>query len=128
MVKVRTAKDKGSQMEYDTQYSLQSVYSDICRTAERGFQQQYDLRSDDHKVAIECKRLKGMSWNQAKRFFIKLESKVPKGYIGLLIFKSNQQPALVMYRDGYQIFVTEFVEYFGVQFEKHPSTRNKNEV
>ena len=96
MVTRRTAKAKGSSFEYDCQESLQDIYPDIYRTAERGFQRQYDLRSDEHKVVFECKRLKGMSWNQAKKFFLKLQEKKPDGYTGGLLFQSNRQPCLVM--------------------------------
>ena len=128
MVSVRTGKSKGSQMEYDCQYSLSKVYPDIYKTSERGFQLQYDLECDEG--VFECKRLKGMSWNQAKKFYEKLLSVAPEGKEPYLLFKSNRQPCLVMTRtwvscDTYFLCVNEFVDTFGVPFEKHPSTRSK---
>lgn len=122
MVTRRTAKSKGNSFEYDCQESLKKGFSDIYRTAERGFQRQYDLRSDGGLVVFECKRLKGMSWNQAKKYFIKLESVAPVGYDRYLLFKSNQQPCLVMYRYG-GILVEEFETCFEGKFVKHKSTR-----
>jgi len=133
MTTVRSAKSKGSSFEYDCQYSINKVEPGIWRTSERGFQLQYDLESDWY--IIECKRLKGMSWNQAKKFFLKLEkNKLPRKMLGnivgnkvpLLLFKSNQQPCLVMYRDMEILLVVQFEDYFGVSFEKHPSTRKKH--
>ena len=125
MVKIRTAKAKGSQFEYDCQYSLSKLYKDIYRTSERGFQLQYDLRSDVSLTVWECKRLKGISWNQAKKFFSKLQDVKPKDYKGYLLFKSNRQPCLVMYRDDSSGFVkvVEFENFFNTKFEKHLSTR-----
>lgn len=128
-MKTSSAKSKGSQFEYDCQYSLSKLYPEIWRTSERGFQLQYDL--EDRYNVYECKRLKSMSWNQAKKFFIKLDRECPKDEDGdkkfpFLLFKSNRQPCLVMYFDGdMSIAVKEFGEFFGVPFEKHPSTRKK---
>ena len=130
MVTVRTAKSKGSSFEYDTQYSLSAVYTDIFRTSERGFQQQYDLRSDEYKVVIECKRLKGISWNQTFKYFTKLIKVAPEGYESYVVFKSNNQPALVMSKafisdtEWFPV-ISEFKQCFGMDFVKHESTRNK---
>ena len=124
MVTVRSAKSKGSQFEYDCQHSLSKVYPGIYRTSERGFQLQYDLECD--KAVFECKRLKSMSWNQAKKFYEKLESKTPDYKRSYLLFKSNQQPCLVMYQglvNPYHLVVMEFESYFLTPFEKHPTTR-----
>ena len=74
MVKVRTAKVKGSMFEYDIQHSLKALYPDIYRTSERGYQLQYDLHTDQGMAVIECKRLKGISWNQLDKFYQKLMS------------------------------------------------------
>jgi len=124
---IRNSKSRGSSMEYDTQESLQVLYPDIYRTSERGFCLQYDLRSDKHKVLVECKRLKGMSWNQAKKFLDKLE-KIKYAtdlhkYDVYLVFKSNQQPALVMTYDFGELRVMTFEDYFKTPFIKHTSTR-----
>lgn len=124
MVSVRVAKSKGSQFEYDCQYSISKVCPEIYRTSERGFQLQYDLEGNNQ--VIECKRLKGISWNQAKKFFEKLERVRPEEKTPLLLFKSNRQPCLVMYRSDFDIIeICDFESYFGVEFQKHPSTRRK---
>lgn len=124
MVSVRSAKSKGSQFEYDCQYSLSGIWENIFRTSERGFQLQYDLECDD--AVFECKRLKGMSWNQAVKFFEKLERVKPENKMCALLFRSNQQPCLVMGRDELNhIIVMTFEDWFGTSFDKHPSTRSK---
>ena len=128
MVTRRTAKNKGAQFEYDCQYSLKDTYTDIYRTSERGFQLQYDLRSDKGEAVFECKRLKGLSWNQAVKYFKKLQDKSPKDYKCYLLFKSNQQPCLVMHQDDCtdSIYVVRFDSLFG-EFKKHPSTRGNKD-
>jgi hypothetical protein len=125
MVTVRSAKSKGSQFEYDCQASLTPYYEDVYRTSERGFQLQYDLISDKFRAVFECKRLKGISWNQCKKYFDKLENVKPDGYEAYLLFKSNHQPCLVMSKYNGLLMVITFEDSFGVQFIKHPSTRTK---
>ena len=126
MVSRQTAKVKGAAFEYDCQESLEVIYEDIYRTSERGFQQQYDLRSDTHQVVFECKRLAGISWNQAVKFFKKLKTKAPKGYDSYLLFKSNRQPCLVMYEGNqHNITINTFEDHFRTDFVKHKSTRNR---
>jgi len=124
---IRGSKSKGSSFEYDCQSSLQQmrVFKDLYRTAERGYQREYDLRSDEGKCCFECKRLKGMSWNQAKKFLINLIGASEEGYGNYVLFKSNQQPCLVMYFTATGVTVQEFEDVFGVPFIKHPSTRRK---
>lgn len=130
MVTRRAAKSKGSSFEYDCQHSLKSLYPDIYLTKERGFQMQYDLRSDKAHLSFECKRLRGISWNQAKKYLVKLHSKIPTAEsLAYLLVKTNHQPCLVAWlkdTEGEGVMVmTEFEDYFGVPFEKHPSTRSK---
>lgn len=133
MTTVRSAKAKGSSFEYDCQYSLQQwTNKPVTRTSERGFQLQYDLAIgedlDNPIFVIECKRLKGMSWNQAVKFFEKLESVAPVTSIPYLLFQSNHQPCLVMFRQyGCNITVQTFDDFFMMKFEKHSSTRVKKE-
>lgn len=123
---IRGAKSKGSQFEMDVEASLQQKYPDCFRTHERGYVQQYDLKSDKEQFAVECKRLKGISWNQAKKYFHKLMTVKPTNYEPLLIFKANQQPVLVMFMDEtYSISVKEFENYFGVPFIKHEPIKRK---
>ena len=124
MTTVRTGKSKGSQFEMDCKYSLSKIYPEIIRTGSEGFQLQYDLECNT--AVFECKRLKGMSWNQAKKYFEKLESKSEKR--PFLLLKSNLQPCIVMYRalmNPYHLIIVTFEDYFGTPFEKHPSTRGK---
>ena len=132
VVSVRAAKSKGSQFEYDCQASLEQLpFTDsVTRTAERGYQRQYDLHMVQGSVvtAIECKRLKGMSWNQAKKYWQKLKEKAPEASNHYLLFKSNRQPCLVMYEDTNFnnqkcLKVCEFEDWCGFPFIKHKSTR-----
>ncbi len=129
MTSVRAAKSKGSQFEYDCQASLEQKYYEVIRTAERGYQRQYDLhvrcfKEGSEYLAFECKRLKGISWNQLEKYYKKLE-KVTNNYDIIknryILFKSNFQPCLVF--DGHGIFT--FENYFRIPFIKHESTRVK---
>jgi|GEM_PF-2062739 len=118
-----TAKKKGSQFEYDCQASLEQRYKEVYLTKERGFQRQFDIKIQlcNGFIAIECKRLKGISWNQLQKFYDKLVSKTPKGEDHYILFKSNFQPCLVF--DGSKI--ETFTSVFDVSFIKHKSTRSK---
>jgi len=117
---VRSAKVKGSALEYDTWYSLSQRYQNVKLTKQLGFQMQYDIEMID--IAIECKRLKGISWNQLVKFHEKL-CRVSKKSGNYLVFQSNRQPALVFYGDGKTYAIEPFEQIFGVPFVKHPSTR-----
>jgi len=129
MTSIRAAKTKGSNLEYDTCYSLQKKYPRTYLTKQLGFQQQQDVRNDDEKFVIECKRLKGISWNQALGFLFKLMEVAPKDYRCYLIFQSNRQPALVMYQLGLNpICIEQFEDVFQAPFLKHASTRVKRVV
>jgi len=124
MVKVRTAKAKGSSFEYDCQHSLKAKYPEIYRTSERGFTRQFDLCDDKSLSAFECKRLKGISWNQLVKFYNKLEEKAGMGN-NFVLFKSNNQPCLVFYVSDFGYTINTFEAVFKTPFEKHPSTRAK---
>jgi len=130
MTKVRTGKVKGSAFEYSCQYSLRNYTAyPVIRTSERGFQMQYDLRIELESgkyIAFECKRLAGFSWNELIKYFKKLE-KVTKDncFNRFLLFKGNNQPCLVMWKQDESYNVCTFEDYFGVPFEKHKSTRVK---
>jgi Holliday junction resolvase len=129
MVKVRTAKSKGSAMEYDVQYSLEQKGWKVTRTSERGFQRQFDLEVESPQIAIECKRLKSISWNQLVKFYEKLCKVTPNHLWKHLVFKSNQQPALVFYNVSLDTTpryeINTFEDFYSVPFLKHPSTRVK---
>jgi hypothetical protein len=123
---IRNSKARGSSFEYDCQHSLQKWANyPVIRLAERGFQMQYDLRidTDSGYIAFECKRLKGISWNQAVKFYDKLEEVTPDAAFRILLFQSNRQPCLVMQKKGGAYQVSEFKSIFHTSFEKHPSTR-----
>ena len=129
MVSVRSAKNKGSQFEMNCEASLQQLFSDCYRTHERGYVSGFDLKSDKYKMAFECKRLKGMSWNQAKSYLDLLIKRSPEDYKAYLLFQSNRQPCLVMryvIQEGqYTLLITDFRDCFGIDFIKHLSTKMK---
>jgi len=128
MVTRRTAKTKGNQFEYDVWASLKQFFPNIKLAKEMGYQQQFDLINEEPYFLVECKRHKTISWNQAKAWFEKVEYELTSS-VGeaFLIFKSNQQPVLVMYRDEtkYCLNTTEFEDYFGVPFIKHKPFNKK---
>jgi len=123
---IRSSKSKGSSMEYDCHESLLAKYPDIYLTKQKGFQMMYDIQTDNGKAVFECKKMKGISWNQAVKFLEKLESLTPKGYAAYLLFQSNRQPCLCMCRqpDGY-IQVVRFEVEFSVPFIKHTPIKRK---
>ena len=112
---IRHSKASGSAFEYDIQYSLTKMYPDIYLTKQRGFQLMYDVQTDEGKMVIECKRLKGISWNTLVKLYDKLQQVKPVGYWGIIAFKSNQQPCLIY--NGHTI--KTFEDYFELPFLKH---------
>lgn len=125
MVTRRTAKSKGSKLEYDVQYSLKRLYPDIYLTKERGFQRRFDICSDEHKIAIECKRHKTSSWSELLHYISLLEMYSPPDYKRYVIFKPNRQPALVFMYDAAvgDYVMRTFANVFGRTLQDHPSTR-----
>lgn len=138
MVTVRTAKSKGSQFEYDCVASLAQTGNYVYRTAELGFQRQYDIEIKDttpeHNTLaiIECKRLKGISWNELDKLYRKLHLKLknPMDHEGkcYLLFQSNHQPCLVYAYIKGEPCIKLFENVFLVPFIKHKSTRATKEV
>lgn len=125
MTTVRSAKSKGSSFEYDTLYNLQKHFPATYLTSKQGFQQGYDLRNDTTRFVVECKRHKGFSWNELKKYYDKLVKNTPQNYHPYLVFKGNNQPPLVMFHDiVYKVCL--FEDMFGVKFEKHPGIRSVN--
>jgi len=111
MVKRRTAKSKGNQMEYS-------------------------VRDSSQKIIIEVKKHKGFSWNELEKYFLKLEKRIKANkdendtgiYIPYLIFQGNHQPCLVMhiilFLDNVEHLVVDKFNYvFGVDFIKHKGNR-----
>jgi len=120
MVTRRSAKTKGNQFEYSIRDSLKPIIHDIVLTKEEGYVSQYDLKSEKNFMAFECKKHRAISWSQAKKYFLKLEEKMPSGFKGFLCFQSNQQPCLVMSRlRNNFINVVEFQDIFYTPFIKH---------
>ena len=119
---------KGNPYERDCEASLRQTFPDAHRTHETGYILQYDIISPNSQTCYECKRLKGISWNQLEQFYKKLKQAAPEGYKCYVLFKSNHQPALVFQVD--EMFacycIKTFTETFGVNFVKHePVKRNK---
>ncbi len=130
MVTRRTAKNKGASFEYDCLDSLRQIYERVYLTKELGYQEQYDIKIEFNKeeyVAVECKFHRSMSWNKAKKLFNKLRTVSDKAIDWLLIYKTNQQPVLVMYNDQGHLTVREFSSYYHIPFIKHKSRRKQNE-
>ena len=132
MVKRRTAKVKGNQMEYNIQDSLKPIYPRILLRKELGFYEGYDLVDDEHKIAIEAKSHARFTWNELLKYWKKLCKNAPEGYIKYLIFKSNRQPILVMFEQFQgsdkirgDLIVKEFEDLFGLPFIKHEPRRKR---
>lgn len=126
LVTVRSAKQKGSQFEYDCAASLRQKYPGILLTKQQGFVQQYDLVDNTRELAFECKRLKSLSWNQAMKIFNELERYAPTGYECYLLIQCNHQPCLVMIRTCTdRLLIREFDAEFGVPFIKHEPIKRK---
>ena len=120
MVKLRTAKIKGSQFEYSVRDSLISLYPDILLTKQEGFVQQYDILSRDGNLAIECKKHRAFSWNELIKYWEKLRDKVKSyKYKAVLVFQANRQPCLVMFSNMGLLRVMTFEDHFGVPFMRH---------
>ena len=123
---IRGSKSKGSQFEYNVQASLLPLYPDIYLTKQLGFQRQFDVCNDkgDDKLAIECKKERNTTWNQAKKYLDKLMQVTEPTHCRLLVYRCNNMPIMVMWRDIQGTYLqTEFELYFGVPFIKHKSTR-----
>ena len=72
---------------------------------------------------IECKFHKKFSWNQIQKIFDKTAKETeikftePNDYIPIFIFKSNQQPILVMYYNEEEegLHICTFQTFFGLK-------------
>ena len=77
---ISSSKNKGSSFEYDVQYSLEQHedVKSVTRTAERGYQRQFDLlvnfNNNPFETAIECKNHKQVTWNQLVKLYEMAES------------------------------------------------------
>ncbi len=87
-----------------------------------------DLISQDsdksvNPYAIECKFHKSFSWNEIVKIYEKTRITVAKhlpNHFPIVVFKSNQQPPLVMYKVGDSYFIQEFITYFNCKFLNIP--------
>lgn len=119
----KTAKEKGAAMEYDVLESLQQLYPEAYLTKQRGFQLQYDIEADD--FVVECKRHANMTFQEAIKYYVKLEMLKPEGKTAYVIYKPNRMPAMVVFeiqienRPDAVIVQAEFEDYFGITFKKH---------
>ena len=103
-MKISNRKSKGSQFEMSVRDSLVQKYLDVILTKQEGYVKQYDIWIPSAKIAIECKRHKGFSWNELEKYFLKLEKRIQANkdendtsvYTPYLIFQGNHQPCLVM--------------------------------
>lgn len=120
---VRSGKSKGNTFEYDVEYNLKKLYPTMKLLERRGFVRGLDLQDDTNKIAVECKFHKSISWNEMEDYHKKLISRIPKGYTGIVIFKTNRQPVLVYNGTN----VTRFDFLFNIPFEKRPKGYTKNE-
>lgn len=126
---------KGNGFEYNIEESLKQVYPDIKCTERRGFVRQFDLIDEVNKIVIECKRHKGISWNELEGYLDKLLDKRPdKIYAAYLVFKCNRQPVLVFYQNTLGArYIALFEDKFGVEYidrykrkeDKHLQNRYK---
>ena len=127
MVKVRTAKIKGSQFEYACFDSLKQALPNIRLTKQLGFVGQYDLIDEASCKIFECKRLRGISWNQLLKFYIKLKQVAPDNYSCFILFQSNHQPCLVFHQDQFlkDLCIKSFIDCFQIPFIKHEPIKRK---
>ena len=134
--KVRYAKSKGSNFEYNVHASLLPKYPTIYLTKQLGFQRQFDLCDDTNYICIECKKERNTTWNAAKKYLDKLISVSPTKtnkdsiisikYSSYLVYRCNNMPIMVMYKTGPingKYVQMEFQDFFEVPFIKHKSSR-----
>src|SRR3990167_8446808 len=139
-MKISARKSKGATFEYSVRDSLAQKYPDVLLTKQEGFVKQYDIWIPSAKIAIECKKHKGFSWNELEKYFLKLEKRIQANkdendngiYTPYLIFQGNHQPCLVM--SYYYIsndytkeinskVIRTFEDVFGISFTKHKGNR-----
>jgi hypothetical protein len=126
MVTVRSAKNKGNQFEYSCLDSLRQALPNTMITKQLGFVQQYDLIDEASNQVFECKRLRGISWNQLVKFWNKLNEVGPKDYKYWVLFQSNNQPCLVFgINEVGDLCIRNFETVFGVPFIKHVGVKRK---
>lgn len=128
MVKVRTAKNKGASMEYDSLESLQQAFPHAYLTKQRGFQLMYDIQDDASKICVECKRHRNFTFNEIEKTFRKLREVSPKDYSCYVLIKPNHTDCYVAYVEPTysQYIIAKFLDVFGVPFKKHTPIKKVN--
>lgn len=117
---ITSAKIKGAQFEYDTEYSLKSVFPDIRALEKRGMPLGFDLISSEKEAVFECKCHKALTWRDLEKYYQHLVENTPTAKLQFLIFKLNSQPVLVFFREGDYPCIRKFEDVFGVPFQKRP--------
>ena len=121
MVTKQYQKSKGSQFEYECVDNLKKVFepfAEVYLTKERGFQRQFDIEiitklegDTPLSIAVECKKHKSISWNQARKWFEKLEQKATAHSEHWLLMTYNRQPVVLMGRSEGIVVMLEAEEY-----------------
>ena len=122
--------------------SLAQKYPNVLLTKQEGYISQFDISIPSSKIAIECKRQKGFSWNELEKYFLKLEARIKANkdekYTSYLIFQGNHQPCLVMYasegvdididgnsKEFRKLKIQKFEDKFEIPFLKHKGKKVK---
>ena len=115
---------KGNPFEYDTAYSLQQAGYVVNRIDDNTKGVDLIASINDLTFAIECKFHKKFSWNAIEKIFLKTEEYVKTNLqeetITFFIFKSNQQPVLIMHRDLGDLVIQKFEDFFEAPWSKRP--------
>ena len=111
---------KGNPFERLIAYNLMLLGNDVNRIDDNT--EGIDLLADKINTGlfvIECKFHKSFSWNEIEKVFNKTTQTAAcsfpnKYYVPIFIFKSNQQPILVAYKDviHHKLHVTTFHTFF----------------
>jgi len=120
---VSKSKTKGYGFEREVAYSLIEGGYKVKRTGNDNIAGIDVIAKDLDTGAflIECKRYKGFSWNQLVGMLNKtLEFALDLKGVPILVFKANQQPALVMYVLRGVYTVVQFEDFFNTPFLKRP--------
>lgn len=114
---------KGNPFERLVAYNLMLLGFDVNRIDDNT--KGIDLIANSLKTGlfiIECKFHKSFSWNEIEKIFMKTchtakESFPLKSHMPIFIFKCNQQPILVMYRDiiHHKLHICTFHTFFNMK-------------
>jgi len=111
---------KGNPFERLVAYNLMLLNFNVDRIDDNT--KGIDLLADSLKTGlyiIECKFHKSFSWNEIEKVYLKTQQTANKSFpnrsfFPIFIFKSNQQPILVAYKDviHHKLHVTTFHTFF----------------